>query len=140
MGDQRHSPYLNDAITDAKGIVERTLESCDPDSFDAICVTGVSGMLIGPILAYLLDKRLAVVRKTRANSHAECEVEHNFEAGDRWIFVDDLIASGETIQRVQNAMLYADLGEMTASYLYNSNDYRKRKATDQIFDRAYVAP
>ena len=93
--------------------------------FDAIVVTGVSGLLLGPTLAYLLGKRLGVVRKTMKDSHAITGIEHNMEPADSWIFVDDLVASGETIKRVEEAMEDVGFKRMQGRYLYNRDAYEK---------------
>ena len=69
-------------------------------SFDAIAVRGTSGLIIGPIVAHLMDKYLIVVRKTKENSHASNLVEcPNIRAG-RYIIIDDCIASGNTVNAI----------------------------------------
>lgn len=69
--------------------------------YDAIAVRGVSGMLFGPLLAYLLKKELIVVRKpkTTEDSHAVYQAESRIDEGI-YIIVDDLMATGHTISSI----------------------------------------
>ncbi len=124
----RHSDYLAEAMLDTQGIIERARESLAGVRFDAVVVTGISGLLMGPLLAHVLGKRLAVVRKDNdqpnsALNHAQVGIESNMKAGDRWILVDDLIASGETARRVELAMMAHGYGKMVGNYLYNQDTY-----------------
>ena len=126
-----HSPYLNEAMTRTASMIEEALQTLveHEDEFDAIVCTGVSGMLIGPTLAYLMDKRLAVVRKPEDRSgkgnHATVDIESALNKKDRWLFVDDLIASGKTVQRIEHAMRMVTgfKGKMAGLYLYNSDRF-----------------
>jgi hypothetical protein len=66
--------------------------------FETIVVRGVSGMTIGAIVAAIMNKRLVVVRKPITDSHAEVRVEG--AVGERYVIVDDLICSGDTITSI----------------------------------------
>lgn len=59
---------------------------------------------MGAVLAHLLGKDLVIVRKNNADCHSRVSVE-NFALGQRLIFLDDLIASGDTFSRVNTAIL-----------------------------------
>jgi orotate phosphoribosyltransferase len=113
----KHSPYLSGAIADVSthaGCVQGILraltraEKFDGLEFDAIGCTGVSGLLMGPTIAYLMGKRLAVIRKDAdkpgAANHACVKVEHNLVEGDRVLLIDDLIASGSTMIAMNDAL------------------------------------
>jgi len=67
--------------------------------FDTIAVCGVSGLLLGPILAYEMGKRLVVVRKKDDSSHS-CSMIEGY-CGDKYVIVDDLIASGATVNLIR---------------------------------------
>ena len=127
MTGPKHSPYLKDALNETGNVVRLAIETLTPIGFEALVVTGVSGMLIGPIVAHLMGKRLAVIRKSHELnhivSHAEIMVETNMKAGDRWVFFDDLIASGQTIQRAHLAMDEVGRPEGVGHYLYNCNEF-----------------
>jgi len=122
----RHSPYLGKALNDLPEIVNRAVDTLSfrKVQFDAIVVTGVSGMLLGPILAYQLGKRLAIVRKEDdKQNHATVRIEHGMNADDRWIFVDDITASGQTYDRVKRLMSNIKAGEPVGSYMYNWDEW-----------------
>jgi adenine/guanine phosphoribosyltransferase-like PRPP-binding protein len=117
--------YLKQIMREPQHTISEVMKQIAPhhDKFDAIVCTGLSGLLIGPLLANKLGKRLGVVRKDieRQNgvSHADVLIETNMEATDRWLFVDDLIASGKTIRRVENRMIGEGYGRMTGYIMYN---------------------
>lgn len=76
------------------------------DQFDAIAFSGMSGATMAPILAYMLNKQLIIVRKDadlEGNSHATSTVEYA-DGGlrDRILIVDDFVSSGATIRRIMS--------------------------------------
>jgi len=66
--------------------------------FDGFLVTGVSGIIMGAIIARLCKKDLVVVRKKDESEHSPYPVE-NYNPDKKYIFLDDLIASGSTYRR-----------------------------------------
>ena len=72
--------------------------------FSAIAVSGVSGMVIGSIVAHLLKLRLIVVRKGIEGSHAKFEVEGCPVDDFRYIVLDDFIDTGNTYHRIEKAI------------------------------------
>lgn len=72
--------------------------------FEVIAFTGVSGALVGPALAMKLNKTCAVVRRSNDDCHSTYSVEGP-TGPFRYIIVDDLIDSGRTIHRIQEAVL-----------------------------------
>ena len=116
----RHSPYLSQALDDLPGVVERAYTTLRKVKFDAIVVTGVSGLLVGSALAVKMGKRLAIVRKRDdRENHATVQIESGMKPNDWWIFVDDITASGATIERVKRIMPT----EMVGCYMYNWNEW-----------------
>jgi adenine/guanine phosphoribosyltransferase-like PRPP-binding protein len=71
--------------------------------FDTIAFCGVSGCLIGPLLATSLKKEMIVVRKPRDDRHSSYEVEGNADVKN-YIIVDDLISSGDTMSHVKSSI------------------------------------
>ena len=125
-----HSPYLRELMRDQTSVINAAIAtlSAVAEDFDAIVVTGVSGLLLGPTLAHLMRKRIGIVRKYEdqpgKGNHAVCAVESNMEFDDRWLFVDDLIASGETVKRVVCQMeRHMPTTRMAGRYLYNREEY-----------------
>lgn len=107
-----HANYLVRAFTDHKKVVEQSyaLLKKPLHKFDAIAVRGVSGLIIGAPLAYLLNKPLIVVRKPYevkdGNSHSLILVESNYSDTSRfsWIFLDDCIGGGSTRKFVKEGV------------------------------------
>lgn len=90
--------------------------------FDAIAFSGMSGAVMAPTLAYLLDKQLIIVRKDAelANSHSSSMVEYaGYPLKDRVIIVDDFVSSGATVLRIMEKIRDANLrATFVAVYCY----------------------
>lgn len=80
-------------------IIEEARATLANVKYDTIVCTGVSGMSVAPVLSYLFEKNLLVVRKSDDSStHSMNYVEGTL--GKRWLFVDDFVASGHTARFV----------------------------------------
>ena len=71
------------------------------DSFDSIACCGVSGLMVVPQIAELLNKHIIVVRKGE-----KCYSEFRTEgvAPFRYIILDDLICSGGTVKHIKKVL------------------------------------
>jgi orotate phosphoribosyltransferase-like protein len=83
-------------------VIKKSVSILKPkiNDFDTIVCSGISGLLIAPIVADKLKKDLVIVRKPRRE---ESRYSHNDVEGvkpGRYIIVDDLISSGNTITRI----------------------------------------
>jgi adenine/guanine phosphoribosyltransferase-like PRPP-binding protein len=93
-----------------KKIIYESLKILKPrsDSFDTIAVRGMSGALIGPTLADLLDKDIILIRKASDGpSHStdsDYTIHYSGNPGKRYIVVDDFISGGNTVRAVTEAM------------------------------------
>lgn len=88
--------------------------------FDIIVVRGVSGLLWGTPLAIKMRKGLCVVRKEES-THSCYGVEGIVpEQGDKYIVVDDLIDTGDTIQKIIDSI---DSGKFMGAYLCHGSAY-----------------
>ncbi len=122
----KHSPYLSEPLYDLARVVNGARRTLDRVNFDAIVCTGVSGMLVAPALSMAMGKKITVVRKPDDHqNHAMTRIESGMEHDDRWIFVDDLCASGQTRERVRNAMVDSGYGDPVGTYLYIDDLYRE---------------
>ena len=98
------SPYLSDAFTEIASITEAVneiLTDIAPE-IDTLVGTGVSGALVVPYIGRVLDVHWALVRKPTDGSHSDLLVEGTI--GTCWVLVDDLIDTGETLKRVEEAI------------------------------------
>lgn len=82
--------------------VDAAIDALSKVDFDTIAVSGVSGLLLGPILAYKLGKNLAVVRKTDDSTHSYCTIEGQW--GSKYVIIDDFIASGATVRYIRDKL------------------------------------
>lgn len=107
------SPYLHDVtfLTMRPGTVNLAINFLTPhlSKFDSIVCTGVSGMLLAPIVAHLLNKNIVVVRKEPlAKAHAAGIIESGtgiYGVG-RYVMIDDIIESGDTLVRAVDTLQY----------------------------------
>jgi orotate phosphoribosyltransferase len=79
-----------------QGIVPKDVE------FNTLVGTGLSGGLIVPVLARMLNVDFAIVRKEGVSNHGHYDVEGVI--GDKWLFVDDLICTGASLRKVHRKM------------------------------------
>jgi hypoxanthine phosphoribosyltransferase len=76
-------------------------------AFDAIVVSGTSGLLVGPAIADQLGLPLVVVRKPDDGSHSGSLVEGAVgfdKPNPKYIVVDDFVSSGDTVARIMETM------------------------------------
>lgn len=110
------------------GIIDNATEALAKVEYDTLVGTGISGAIVVPVLAYRLFKKYAIVRKANDGSHSSNMIEGSL--GKRWIFVDDFIASGKTINRVKNEVANVIASHhlefsttFVGSFLYENNTY-----------------
>jgi hypothetical protein len=92
-------------------------------TFDTIVGTGLSGAVIVPHVGRALGINWALARKPGDGTHSSNKVEG--QLGERWIFLDDIICSGATRQRVIEVVKYTcnkhnHLCRFEGSIIYNS--------------------
>ena len=88
-------------------------------SFNTIACSGLSGLLIAPMIADLTHTDLLVVRKDDEGCRSNKQVEGVRKANIKYIIVDDLIDSGKTIKRIiQQIDIHRNKAELVGVYLY----------------------
>src|SRR5689334_663398 len=114
-----HSAFMLDRTLD---MFEKVMKHSGVE-FDTIVGTGLSGTLVVPFLAYFTNKHFLIIRKQDDRStHSSTPGEGAL--GSRWLFVDDLIASGQTQKRVKEVVNSISAAgefetEYVGMYLYN---------------------
>ena len=106
MSKYCQSSYLNTALDMeralfAVSVIERIVKEKEIE-FDTIVFRGMSGAILAPLVAAKLGKELLMVRK-EDNSHSSYIVEGNI-ATRKYIILDDLISTGETILSIFKAL------------------------------------
>jgi adenine/guanine phosphoribosyltransferase-like PRPP-binding protein len=101
------SEYMSAAFGDLNYVAEDLRNRLDtfndvPIVVDTLVGTGLSGALVVPDVARILKLNWVVVRKPGESSHSS----YPFEGilGQRWLFVDDRVETGETLRRVRAAI------------------------------------
>lgn len=133
--------YLEQVFYQPEVLLRRARHLLRParDDFDVLVVTGISGVLFGSMLARSLKKDLAIVRKRDDRStHSGHTVEGWI--GPRALFVDDLVASGDTRRwAVEQYLVAADAYEVEAEfigeYLFDTRDYLQWNKPPGLFRR-----
>lgn len=93
-----HAPYLESALANLDAIVPYIKEGLTHfEGCDTIVGRGLSGALTVPYIARALGLRWAIARKDGDGSHSSECIEGTI--GRRWVFVDDLISSGNTLTK-----------------------------------------
>jgi hypothetical protein len=120
--------YSGKLYSDFMFVVDKCVSDLTPhsDEFDSIVGTGLSGTTITPIVACMLDKTWAIARKPSEATHSTNIIEGTI--GSRYIFLDDFISTGTTLNRVGLAIkteaecrgLFAsEVPRLIATYEYN---------------------
>ena len=124
---QQHASYLQPLIEDIDRVVSKFRDKMRTVDYDTLIGTGLSGALAVPALARAVGCKWAVVRKDGDGSHSGNAVEGT--VGRRWVFVDDLISTGQTRLRVRESMAQFSCDnnfdtEYVGDYLYYGNQFR----------------
>jgi adenine/guanine phosphoribosyltransferase-like PRPP-binding protein len=91
-----------DEVHDHESLISRWKESVGRTKIDTVVGTGVSGTIAAVRLAKEFGLYYLIIRKPGVSTHSSQPAEGNL--GKNWVFVDDLVSSGSTIQRVWDAM------------------------------------
>lgn len=97
-----HTSYMSYAHKSWRKVLAQARLHLDPQNYDTLVGTGLSGAILIPRLAGSLRKNWLMVRKPGDGSHSFSLAEGTL--GSRWVFVDDLIDSGTTFDRVTDAV------------------------------------
>ena len=94
-----NSSYLYAAFATPETMVKNAQEVLEKVEYDTMIGIGLSGTLVVPLIARAMGKNFAIVRKPNDSNHRERAVEGY--VGESWIFVDDFVSSGATLERVK---------------------------------------
>lgn len=107
-----HNPYFGRALIPAqlREVVKAAKKRLHRFSFDAIAVSGASGMMVAGAFSLELDKPAIVVRKTPMLCHSDASVEYEMPIYDlvrekgalRYLIVDDFVQTGATVKRIKS--------------------------------------
>jgi adenine/guanine phosphoribosyltransferase-like PRPP-binding protein len=72
------------------------------DDFDSIACCGTSGLMVVPQVAELLNKNILLIRKKNEKCYSDFAIEG--VSPFRYIILDDLICSGNTVRHIQRTI------------------------------------
>lgn len=103
-----HSEYLQEIFhpEEYKKTIEWVKKALKKFEFDAIAFRGTSGSAVAFPLSYELGIPLLYVRKND-NSH-HCSFIEGFVDCKRYVIIDDIVCSGETIKIIRNTIQNPD--------------------------------
>ena len=137
-----HASYLHTAFQPEELLKRYRRFSLDEMGIDLLVGCGLSGTLGAVTLGVLTNTRYAIVRKPRERTHSGKIVEGIFCRNDRWLFVDDLVSSGDTQRYVLEAMapIHSNFKMIyVGDLLFNRPEFTpynpKVNYTHEIFDR-----
>lgn len=109
------------------------------NTFDSIACCGVSGLMVVPQIAELLNKNIVVIRKPDEKRYSEFSVEG--VSPFRYIIIDDLICSGNTLKWIRQA-IYEDNPKSicTGLYCYIPDECAYTESTAKEFHQRYRIP
>lgn len=91
--------YMGDAQGDPEELALNFLEFTQEVQVDTIVGVGLSGALVVPLMGHILGLNWALARKFGDGSHSSTLLEGKI--GKHWVFVDDLISSGNSMRKTQ---------------------------------------
>lgn len=94
------------------------------DRFNTIIVQGVSGMCVGFPVALQLGKDIVVLRKEGEDCHDGFTLVGLIGIGDRVLFLDDFINTGDTRKRCRRAV-EDESAKLVATYTYRDHHYKE---------------
>ena len=134
--------YMRHAFRPAQEQAEQFKEALKsrihkPPVFDTLIGTGLSGALVVPALANAMGLRWAIVRKDD-NSHSSSRIEGTI--GERWLFVDDFISSGRTLDRTKQIVRRACPATAYAGFYLYTNGIIEAEISGPRIDEATPIP
>lgn len=106
------------------------------NEFDSIACCGTSGLMVVPQIAELLNKNILLIRKKNEKCYSDFAIEG--VKPFRYIIIDDLICSGNTVRHIQRSI--RDEYQKTVCiglYCYMPEECAYTKNTVKLFERDY---
>ena len=106
------------------------------DQFDSIVCCGVSGLMVVPQIAELLDKHIVIIRKPNEKCYSDFPMEG--VTPFRYVIVDDLVCSGSTIKHIKHT-IYEDCpkARCVGVYCYIPDECAYTTETSKLFERDF---
>ena len=73
------------------------------DKYDTLVFCGISGVIIGPMVALAVSKEMVLVRKKGDKRHSSYDVA-GYSSPKKYIIIDDFVDTGKTATHIQKEM------------------------------------
>lgn len=109
------------------------------DNFDSIACCGTSGLMVVPQIAEILNKNIVLIRKKNEKCYSDFTIEGVSPL--RYIIVDDLICSGNTVRHIKRT-IREDVNRAlcVGLYCYLPQECAYTKETSKLFERDFGIP
>lgn len=106
------------------------------NQFDSIACCGVSGLMVVPQIAELLDKHIVIIRKQGERCYSDFPMEG--VTPFRYVIIDDLVCSGSTIKHIKNT-IYEDCPKAACVgvYCYIPDECAYTESTSKMFEKDF---
>jgi adenine/guanine phosphoribosyltransferase-like PRPP-binding protein len=109
------------------------------DTFDSIACCGISGLMVVPQIAELLDKHIVIIRKKDESRYSNFLIEG--VTPFRYIIIDDLICSGNTLKWINNSIYEENpKARCVGLYCYMPEECAYTAETVKQFEARYRMP
>lgn len=106
------------------------------DQFDSIACCGVSGLMVVPQIAELLNKNIVLIRKQNEKCYSDFAIEG--VKPFRYIILDDLICSGNTVRHIKRSIEDEHARtQCLGLYCYMPQECAYTKDTIKLFERDF---
>lgn len=109
------------------------------ETFDSIACCGTSGLMVVPQVAELLKKHIVIIRKKTDKCYSEFTIEG--VAPFRYIILDDLICSGDTVRHMQRSIRDEhSRSQCVGLYCYMPEECAYTANNLKLFEKEYSMP
>ena len=109
------------------------------DNFDSIACCGTSGLMVVPQIAELLNKNIIMIRKKNEKCYSDFAIEG--VKPFRYIIVDDLICSGNTLRHITRTIEHEyERTKCIGLYCYMPQECAYNSNNHHLFTQRYKLP
>jgi len=103
--------------------------------FDSIACCGVSGLMVVPQIAEILNKNIIIVRKDERR-YSQFYIEG--VSPSRYVIVDDLICSGDTIKHIIGSIHFdTPRAKCIGAYFYMGDECAYNSSNSKLFEKQF---
>jgi adenine/guanine phosphoribosyltransferase-like PRPP-binding protein len=110
-----------------------------PEKYDTLAFSGISGAIIGPMVASRIGKETLLVRKKSDSDRNSSAVVSGFANCKKYIIIDDFVSTGHTVKYIQREIYkFAPdaecQGVLSVQELNGTGSYYNRKKLEKDYN------